>query len=359
MLTTLRQLWRPTPPPRFLFIEINQSCNLRCAHCVYWTHDDSDKANYLSWPRRREVLEEFAEMCPGGAVVICGGEPMLDLDTYFAIAATCTELGLRSISVVNGTRIRGPEMAERMVRFGPDEISISLNSPSPDLHDETRGVKGAFDKAVTALRLLLAARARFPERGTRIYVMGLMFDASYRDLDAFYDLVLNDIGADKLKLNFLQPSFGDGSGEDRFFAEHARMDPDELADLLRRCEAKYGLGFNPAWMDNVLMYVRSVNAGTDNAQGWSASTRTSAHICNTYERNIMVNPYGLARLCFSSAFRGMPLRARGDLRRFWIGAEDIREKMRSCNALCGISHSVRRESSTLASARSRTHPAPA
>jgi MoaA/NifB/PqqE/SkfB family radical SAM enzyme len=239
-------------------------------------------------------------------------------------------------------------MAERMVRFGPDEISISLNSPDPALHDRTRGVPGAFDKAVTALRLLLAARARFPERGTRIYVMGLVFAGSYRDLEAFYDLVLGEIGADKLKLNFLQPSFGDGSGEDRFFAEQGRMDPEELAAILRRCEAKYGLGFNPVWIENVLMYVRSVNAGSDNERGWSAATRTSAHICNTYERNIMVDPYGFARLCFSSAFRGAQLHERGDLRRFWNGADDIRAQMRTCNALCGISHSVRRESATLA-----------
>lgn len=32
--------------------------------------------------------------------------------------------------------------------------------------------------------------------------------------------MLNDIGADKLKLNFLQPSFGCNTAEDRFFAEH-------------------------------------------------------------------------------------------------------------------------------------------
>ena len=39
--------------------------------------------------------------------------------------------------------------------------------------------------------------------------MGLIFDENWRDLEAFYDFVLNDIGADKLKLNFLQPSFGE------------------------------------------------------------------------------------------------------------------------------------------------------
>lgn len=337
-------------PPRFLFVEINQSCNLRCGHCSFWTQDDSDKANYLSAERMQEVLREFSEMNPAGAVVICGGEPMLALQSYFDVAGACRRLGLRCISVVNGTRIRTPEMADRMILQGPDEISISLNSPRPELHDRTRGVTGAFDKAVSALRLLLEARKRHPARANRIYVMGLVFDESFRDLDMFYDLVLNQIGADKLKLNFLQPSFGEADGDDDFFAKHHGVDPVELTALIKACDAKYQLGLNPDWLSNVGMYFRSVNAGKDNERGWSARTRTKAHICNTYERNIMVDQYGTAHLCFSTAFRGTKLQAFGDLRRFWETSEDIRASMRRCNRLCGISHSVRRNSSTLASA---------
>ena len=152
-------------------------------------------------------------MHPGGAVVICGGESMLDLEDYFAIAGDCRELGLRCLSVINGTRVRDPERADRMILAGPHEISVSLNSHRAELHDRTRGVKGAFAKAVKALRLLLEARAR-NSADTRIYAMGLIFDENYREIDAFYDFVLNDVGADKLKLNFIQPSFGHDAPDD-------------------------------------------------------------------------------------------------------------------------------------------------
>ena len=47
----------------------------------------------------------------------------------------------------------------------------------------------------------------------------------------------------------------------------------------------------------------------------------------------------------------MPLREYGDLRKFWNAAEPIRGAMRRCNQYCGISHSVRRETSTAASRR--------
>lgn len=340
-------LVQPPPPPRFLFVQVNKRCNLRCQHCDFWMLDDDDRANYLPWPRKREILAEFATLSPNGAVVICGGESMLDLDDYFAITTACKELGLKSLSVVNGTRIRDAKMAERMMTQGPDEVSVSLNSHRATLHDETRGVPGAFDKAVRALRLMLEARQRQPARGNKIYAMGLIFDQNYRELDAFYDFVLNDVGADKLKLNFIQPSFGHGGTEDAFFARHWNVDPDEIGRLIAHCDAKYGLNLNPAWAAQVQMYFRSLRSSRNLAKGWGDETGTSEHICNTYERNIMVDHYGMARLCFSTRFPGKRLVAAGDLTRFWMGADPIRARMRACNAYCGISHSVRRESSTL------------
>ena len=337
-------------PPEFLFILINKRCNLRCQHCDFWQLNDDDRPRYLSIERRREVLGEFAAMRADGKVVICGGESMLDLDDYFDIAATSRSLGLRCLSVINGTRVRDPERADRMIVEGPHEISVSLNSHRAELHDRTRGVPGAFAKAVKALRLLLAARERH-RTPTRIYAMGLIFDENYRELDAFYDFVLNEVGADKLKLNFIQPSFGHDAPTDDFFARHHHVDADVLHAAIGECDRKYNLGLNPVWRDQVRMYFRSLAKAADVAKGWSSRTGTDEHICNTYERNIMVDHYGVARLCFSPMFPGFTLRQRGDLQKFWHSAEHIRSAMRRCNQYCGISHSVRRESSTVASRR--------
>ena len=99
------------------------------------------------------------------------------------------------------------------------------------------------------------------------------------------------------------------------------------------------------------MYFRSLAHARDIERGWSSRTGTDEHICNTYERNIMVDHYGVARLCFSTMFAGFALKKRGDLSAFWHSAEFIRRDMRRCNQYCGISHSVRRETSTIASRR--------
>lgn len=333
-------------PPRFLFLQVNKRCNLRCQHCAFWRENDSDRPNYLSREEKGRIMRDFAAMNPHGAVVICGGESMLDLDDYFDLCHRSRDLRLTCLSVVNGTRIRTPAMAERMITEGPHEISVSLNSHREGLHDETRGVVGAFEKAVQAMRLLVEARRRVGDGSTKLYVMGLIFDQNYLELEEFYDFVLNDIGADKLKLNFIQPSFGN-SEEDAFLAAHHRVDPDELVAVIRKCERRFGLAINPAWLANVKMYFESLKGKLDLDRGWASEARTQEHICNTYERNIMVDHYGTARLCFSTDFRGASVRAEGELRRFWEEAGDVRKEMRSCNKLCGISHSVRRQSCTL------------
>lgn len=334
-------------PPRFMFMETNKRCNLKCIHCDFWKRDESDKDNYLSRERKREVVEEFAEISPGGHLVICGGEPMLELNEYFSMCKDARDNGLRVLSVVNGTRIRNADMANRMVLEGPHEISISLNSHDPNLHNRTRGVRTAFDKAVTALRLLVEARDRHPHTKTRIVVMGLIFKSNYQDIDGFYDFVLNDIGADNLKLNFIQPTFGIDSSEDAFYRDEGEIDPQVIKREIDACDAKYGLELNPAWKEATAVFFDSLQNTNDRERGWTSKCGTKKPICNSYDRNIMVDHYGVAKLCFSTAFENSKLEKKGDLKQFWYGAENIRRQMRHCTKFCGISHSVRAQSSTL------------
>jgi MoaA/NifB/PqqE/SkfB family radical SAM enzyme len=337
-------------PPRYIFVEINLRCNLKCEHCFFWQDQGARADDFLPHARQLEILAEFQALNPQGAMVTCGGETMLELETYFGLMRQCRTLGLTALSVVNGTRIQTPEMADRMIAEGPHEISVSLNSHRRELHDRSRGANGAFDKAIKALRLLLEARAQVPNSTSKIYVMGLIFDENYRELEDFYEFVLNDIGADRLKLNFLQPSFAN-AGTDTFYQEHHRVDPDEIIAIIKRCDRRFGLGLSPVWLDQIAMYWRSLADGGDLDRGWGSEVRTSEHICNTYERNIMLDVYGHARLCFSTEFGSMKLEKPGDLKSFWEGAGGIRRAMAKCNRPCGISHSVRRESARLQPAR--------
>ena len=181
--------------------------------------------------------------------------------------------------------------------------------------------------------------------------MGLIHGSNYLDLENFYRFVLEDLKADKFKLNFLQPTFGSRSPSDNFFARHHNLDPDLLVEIINRCETRYQLGLNPVWREQVRMYFNSLRDTQDIEKGWGSSSGTREHICNSYDRNIMVDHYGVMRLCFSTRFPGIKINQRGDLKKFWEESEPVRKEMRRCNMFCGISHSVRRETATLASRR--------
>ena len=333
-------------PPQFLFLSINEICNLRCVHCEYWK---SRRSVQQSIDRQREIIEEFATLAPNGKVVICGGEPTLERESYFDVCETSHKHGLRVLSVINGTTVNA-FMASQLAIRGPDEISISLDGHDAETHDRLRGRKGAFDLATGALRRLLLARPT--SKSPRIYAMGLLGRSTYEHLDEWYDLVLRQIGADKLKLNTLQPSFmhtriGQVVARDENFLIESQIDPEKLRLSLLACDAKYDLNLNPIWIEQVVSYFDNLREREGLERGWSAGLTTPKHICNTHDRNIMVNVTGHASLCFSNNFRNKMLEHPGDLTEFWRNAEDIREKMRSCNALCGISHSVRREHATM------------
>lgn len=337
-------------PPKFLFLTINEVCNLHCQHCLYWK---SKRHPQITVKRQLEIVEEFAELSPGGKVVICGGEPMLDDAAYFAVCATSRRLGLQTLSVVNGTRVRDEREASHMVALGPDEVSVSLDHPDPDAHDKIRGMKGSHAAARRALELLLRARRGRPS--PRVYAMGLLCRSTAPLLNAFYHLVLREVGADKLKLNAIQPTFLNTRGEagqeledDAFFARESQVDPNRLRANLLACDNMYDLGLNPFWVDQVTSYFRSLwqVPEANLRKSWLCGVDTAEHFCDSPDRNVMVDLDGCASLCFSRAFRVQKLSEPGDMRRFWDGAGDVREEMRSCNRLCGISHSVRRASAT-------------
>jgi len=340
-------------PPKFLFLDTNLQCNLKCKTCMYWTRDEVVLPSHITIEHRNEIINEFYELNPKGTIVICGGEAMMNQERYWPITRQCRSLGLGCLSVMNGTMVTDLSVAKRLITEGPTEITISLNSYIPKVHDSTRGVIGSFDMAVNAIKLLLEAR-KILNKPTPIYAMSIMCEQNYRDLDKFYDFVLNNLGADKLKLNWLQPMFGtliDKKGKprpDKFYNKNVIHDHAGLKKILHDCNAKYKLNLDPEYIDTVEMYHDSVHKNEDALLGWGGRG-TEKLICNSFNRNIMIDMDGIARLCFSHKFPGFKINKKGDLRLFWYGTDKVREVMAQCTQYCGISHSVRGVNATLKS----------
>jgi hypothetical protein len=162
--------------------------------------------------------------------------------------------------------------------------------------------------------------------------------------------VLRDLKADKLKVNGLQPSFGVHSGatpSDNFFATYSRLDVARLREELLFRNTEFSLNLNTVWLEQFCGYYSDLQGKADMNRGWDLDLKTTEHICNCHERNLVIGLYGEVGHCYS--FHNFPpakFQRRGDLASFW-GSNNQREAMKSCNRLCSIGHGNRNVSATL------------
>lgn len=137
---------------QYLFWECTSRCNLACLHCGSDCRVDSSQ---MDMP-----LEDFIAVCKEVAlcynpnnvmIVVTGGEPLLrkDLEEFGKIVS---DLGFPWGMVTNGFLLSS-ERLRSLHEAGLGSITISLDGFKEE-HEWLRGVKGSFDRAVEAIRLV-------------------------------------------------------------------------------------------------------------------------------------------------------------------------------------------------------------
>ena len=127
-------------------------CNLRCVHC-YSQSADERYSGQMTAEQGFALLEDLAQF--GAPVVLfSGGEPLLRKDLV-ELAERAVKLGLRAVISTNGTLIDQAK-AEQLRQVGLSYVGVSLDGME-NTNDKFRGVKGAFQKALTGIRNCLKA----------------------------------------------------------------------------------------------------------------------------------------------------------------------------------------------------------
>jgi len=296
---------------------------------------------------RLQAVREFAGLNPHGIVVTSGGEPLVEPGHYFEFCRVAREAGLKSMSVMNGTLTETQEQANDLLTRGADLIALSLDDAREEVHDQMRGRRGSWQRTTNCLRMLVDARERLG-LPRKLHAVLMVCDYNYQRIDEAYDLVLRQIGADKLKLNFLMPTISLFSRRDAFWDLHSRnINVETLMREIEECEAEFDLDYNPRWKENLRDYAETL---ARHHRG--EPLRTTGRLCDSPERNLVLEFGGAMRLCPFPKFPSTPYRERGDLGRYWYSpeAEAVRAEMRQCRDVCGMCHAYRREPSSRASA---------
>ena len=89
-------------------------------------------------------------------MIFTGGDPLMRADIWELVEYAIKGCGLRAVMSPNGTLVT-PEAARKMKEIGVPRISISIDFPTAELHDQFRGVPGAFAGAVRGVRTAIEA----------------------------------------------------------------------------------------------------------------------------------------------------------------------------------------------------------
>lgn len=160
---------------------LTRTCNLKCVHC----YTDSDACKYpneLSTEQCKEVLRDLADF-KVPAVLFSGGEPLARPD-LFELAEYARSLNLHVVASTNGTLIT-PAIAQRFKDLGFAYVGISLDSAIPAVHDDFRGVKGAFDRTMRGFRNCV-------EVGQKVGLRLTLTRHTAQNLDRLFEFIDNE-----------------------------------------------------------------------------------------------------------------------------------------------------------------------
>jgi len=141
--------------PSTVDLFLTRACNLKCSHC--FSQGGRPLKNELSLEEGISILDQLVEM---GVlqVRLNGGEPFMHRRIY-DILAHLKHMRFRKVILTNGTMLN--EKAVDALANGDITPTISLDGPTARIHDDFRGVPGAFDRTLRALRLLNEKRVTY------------------------------------------------------------------------------------------------------------------------------------------------------------------------------------------------------
>jgi len=131
-----------------LQLEVTKRCNLRCQHCYVTEQPDG-----LTSDRIMALFDEAAEEgCL--TVTLTGGEIALRSD-WLELARGVRERRMMLNVFTNGTLLSEGDCLD-LAALKPMFMGLSLYGPRAEIHDRVTGVRGSFERTVSAIRRLRA-----------------------------------------------------------------------------------------------------------------------------------------------------------------------------------------------------------
>lgn len=157
---------------------ITRTCNLKCLHC--YTNSDALKyPDELNLEQGKALIDDLAEF-KVPALLLSGGEPLVH-PQVFELAEYARSKKLHVVLSTNGTLI-DRKTAQRLKDLNFAYVGISLDSAHAKIHDEFRGMKGAFKRTMKGFRHCV-------DVGQKVGLRLTLTRHTCEDLDGIFDFI--------------------------------------------------------------------------------------------------------------------------------------------------------------------------
>ncbi|QMU62861.1 MAG: radical SAM protein [Flavobacteriaceae bacterium] len=185
-------------PPEWIVLGVNNVCNLHCKMCDVGTKNiDSNFAQNLVGTRPlnmppelvKKVIDHTAKYYPKSKLAYAFTEPLVYPHLLESLAYA-SKKGLHTTITTNALTLK--HKAEKMVNSGINDVYISLDGPQ-DIHNEIRGHKKSFQKALEGIEIL-AGMDRRPTINIICAITEWNVKHLKNMLDSLKHLIINEVG---------------------------------------------------------------------------------------------------------------------------------------------------------------------
>jgi len=301
--------------PRFLNFLITYHCNSRCTMCGIWRRNHKEKE--LSAKEILGFFEQnkyfFSDLCHIG---ITGGEPVTRSDLVGIIK------GIKKIlpNVELGFQTNGllPEKTEKILRqiisFYPGiSLAVSLDGLRKT-HDSIRGIKGAFEKSLTTVKLAKALGIKRITSGMTIN------EKNFLEVEAVKQLV-EDLGCE---FTCFLPDKADYFNNEQYDFTFVCRIKDKLAPLLEKNFSHH------YFVDNLRLQLEN--------------KRVRRLLCYSGYTSLVLDPYGNIKPCILRPETFGNLRQKPSLEKMLFNPKALllKNRLKSCSCWnqCEVSTSA-------------------
>uniref|UniRef100_UPI0026334187 radical SAM protein n=1 Tax=Thermococcus sp. TaxID=35749 RepID=UPI0026334187 len=189
--------WPYDRKPVLVFWETTKACQLKCKHCRAEAILQALPGE-LSTEEGKALIDSLTDFGrPYPILILTGGDPLMRKD-IFELIEYAVEKGIRVGLAPAVTPLLTEETIERIAESGVKAVSISLDSPFPDVHDAIRGIEGTWEKTVWAIKEFLG-------RGLSVQVNTVVMRETVEGLPEMVKL-LKDLGVEIWEVFYLVPT---------------------------------------------------------------------------------------------------------------------------------------------------------